>query len=255
MLVYAIDISVHRLDGRSAVAPTADPAGSGILEPGLCGHGFSRSFVQLVLLRGAEGLGESFYFPASMSMLVGLPWTANSLPRDEHSSDQRISGNGRRLVPWGYARSALRLAVAVLGLGAGGHGICPDAWVLAGRAEPHRVAMHKPMQPSQPVMTSEIRFRRRFWSPAREGRANRDQSRCRRALGCIRGGQLRRDDVPELVTDVCVEKIPSQSERLGPHLDVVATGQSAGALDWRRAGRPGRADAGEEAGSACKVWD
>jgi MFS family permease len=30
---------------------------------------FGRDFVQLVLLRGAEGLGESFYFPASMSVL------------------------------------------------------------------------------------------------------------------------------------------------------------------------------------------
>src|SRR5262249_10148329 len=32
--------------------------------------GLSRSFLQLVLLRGAEGLGESFYFPASMSILA-----------------------------------------------------------------------------------------------------------------------------------------------------------------------------------------
>jgi MFS family permease len=32
--------------------------------------GMARSFIQLVLLRGAEGLGESFYFPASMSMLA-----------------------------------------------------------------------------------------------------------------------------------------------------------------------------------------
>ncbi len=31
---------------------------------------FGRSFVQLLLLRGAEGLGESFYFPASMSVLA-----------------------------------------------------------------------------------------------------------------------------------------------------------------------------------------
>ena len=30
----------------------------------------SRSFVQLVFFRGAEGLGESFYFPASMSVLA-----------------------------------------------------------------------------------------------------------------------------------------------------------------------------------------
>src|SRR4029077_13178844 len=30
----------------------------------------SRSFAQLVFFRGAEGLGESFYFPASMSLLA-----------------------------------------------------------------------------------------------------------------------------------------------------------------------------------------
>jgi sugar phosphate permease len=32
--------------------------------------GLARSFLQLVFLRGAEGLGESFYFPASMSMIA-----------------------------------------------------------------------------------------------------------------------------------------------------------------------------------------
>jgi sugar phosphate permease len=32
--------------------------------------GFARNFVQIVLLRAAEGLGESFYFPASMSVLA-----------------------------------------------------------------------------------------------------------------------------------------------------------------------------------------
>ncbi len=31
---------------------------------------FSRNFLHLVLLRGSEGLGESFYFPASMSILA-----------------------------------------------------------------------------------------------------------------------------------------------------------------------------------------
>jgi MFS family permease len=31
---------------------------------------FSRNFLDLVLLRGSEGLGESFYFPASMSILA-----------------------------------------------------------------------------------------------------------------------------------------------------------------------------------------
>ncbi len=37
----------------------------------ICGAtALSRNFVQLVLFRGAEGLGESFYFPASMSLLA-----------------------------------------------------------------------------------------------------------------------------------------------------------------------------------------
>jgi MFS family permease len=31
----------------------------------------ARNFIQLLLLRGAEGLGESFYFPASMSVIAG----------------------------------------------------------------------------------------------------------------------------------------------------------------------------------------
>ncbi len=61
---------------------------------------FSRNFVQLILLRGAEGLGESFYFPASMSMLADYHGPRDAFARDEHPSDERVSGNGRRAGFW-----------------------------------------------------------------------------------------------------------------------------------------------------------
>ena len=64
-------VAVHGLHGRPAVAPAVDHAGPGVLEPDLRGHGRSRgTSLQLIFFRAAEGLGESFYFPASMSFLA-----------------------------------------------------------------------------------------------------------------------------------------------------------------------------------------
>ena len=62
----------------------------------------SRSFVQLVLLRGAEGLGEAFYFPASMSVLADYhgPRT-RSRAMSIHQTSVYL-GNGRRAVLAGY---------------------------------------------------------------------------------------------------------------------------------------------------------
>lgn len=46
------------------------PAGLAFWSLICAGTGMARSFLQLVFLRAAEGLGESFYFPASMSVLA-----------------------------------------------------------------------------------------------------------------------------------------------------------------------------------------
>ena len=59
---------LHR---RPAFAPAADRGGAGVLERDLRRHGACRgTSSSSSLFRAAEGLGESFYFPASMSVLA-----------------------------------------------------------------------------------------------------------------------------------------------------------------------------------------
>jgi MFS family permease len=70
MLVYALTspftgFAVDRLSRRLLI-----PAGLAFWSLICSATALSRNFVQLILLRGAEGLGESFYFPASMSILA-----------------------------------------------------------------------------------------------------------------------------------------------------------------------------------------
>ena len=77
------------------------------------------NFVQLVLFRGAEGLGEAFYFPASMSVLADYHGPADPLPRHEHPPDQRLPRDGRRCGPGGLSRASIT---------AGGHHSGHSAW-------------------------------------------------------------------------------------------------------------------------------
>jgi MFS family permease len=70
MIVYALTspftgFTVDRLSRRLLI-----PVGLAFWSLICAATAFSRNFVQLVILRGAEGLGESFYFPASMSILA-----------------------------------------------------------------------------------------------------------------------------------------------------------------------------------------
>ncbi len=70
MVVYALaaplaGMLVDRLPRRPVIA-----AGLALWSAICVGTGFARSFPQLVVWRGLEGLGESFYFPASMSLLA-----------------------------------------------------------------------------------------------------------------------------------------------------------------------------------------
>ncbi len=70
MLLYASTSpltghAVDRLSRRVLI-----PAGLAFWSLICAGTGMARSFGQLVTLRAAEGLGESFYFPASMSVLA-----------------------------------------------------------------------------------------------------------------------------------------------------------------------------------------
>jgi sugar phosphate permease len=70
MIVYALaspftGYTVDLLSRRLLIA-----AGLGFWSLICVATGFARSFLDLVFLRGSEGLGESFYFPASMSILA-----------------------------------------------------------------------------------------------------------------------------------------------------------------------------------------
>lgn len=70
MLLYALTspftgFAVDRLSRRVVIA-----AGLAFWSLICAATGLARSFVQLFFFRAAEGLGESFYFPASMSMLA-----------------------------------------------------------------------------------------------------------------------------------------------------------------------------------------
>ena len=70
MLVYALaspftGYLVDRLSRRFLI--DGRPC---VLEPDLCAHGGLEEFHAAHFFRAAEGLGESFYFPASMSFLA-----------------------------------------------------------------------------------------------------------------------------------------------------------------------------------------
>ena len=73
----------------------------------------SRNFGNLLFFRAAEGLGETFYFPASMSLISDYHGQDHTFPRDGHAPDQRLRRHYRgRLFRRAY-RPALWLAVVV----------------------------------------------------------------------------------------------------------------------------------------------
>ena len=136
----------------------------------------ARSFVQLVLLRGAEGLGESFYFPASMSVLADYhgPRT-RSRAMSIHQTSVYLGTAGGWF--WGATLGPVygwRSPFWVLGLA--GMAYAADAGVLPGRA----AARAGDGQPDVTEPTSDDernRFRQTVLVPARQDRANPDESR------------------------------------------------------------------------------
>ena len=101
MLVYALTspftgYTVDRLSRRLLIT-----VGSGILEPDLRGHGLVEEFRPAGLLSRGRGPGRVVLLPGVDVGPGRLPRTAHAFARDEHSSDQRVSGNGRRGGPGG----------------------------------------------------------------------------------------------------------------------------------------------------------
>ena len=79
-----------------------------------------RNFTQLIFFRAAEGLGESFYFPASMSFLADYhgPRTRSRAMSIHQTSVYLGTAGGAALA--GFLARASRLAIAVLGAGLAG---------------------------------------------------------------------------------------------------------------------------------------
>ena len=69
MWVYAAERAARRAVGRPLLAQGPDPRGTALLVGGDAGDGLCARYWQLVAVRAIEGLGESFYFPASMSLI------------------------------------------------------------------------------------------------------------------------------------------------------------------------------------------
>ncbi len=100
------------------------PVGPGVLEPDLRGdRAVADRSASSLFFRAAEGLGESFYFPASMSFLADYhgPRT-RSRALGIHQTSVYLGTAGGAVLAGRLAR-AIRLAIAVLRPGAGGDGL------------------------------------------------------------------------------------------------------------------------------------
>ncbi len=73
----------------------------------------ARNFGQLLFFRAAEGLGETFYFPASMSLISDYHGKADAVARHGDSPDQRLHRHDRGRILRGTDRPELRLAMFV----------------------------------------------------------------------------------------------------------------------------------------------
>ena len=70
----------------------------------------STDFRHLFFWRAAEGLGETFYYPASMSLISDYHGRATPIAGDGTASDERLHGHDRRRILCRADRAVLRLA-------------------------------------------------------------------------------------------------------------------------------------------------
>ena len=101
--------------------------------------GLSRTFGQLVLLPGRRGAGRVVLFPRLDVVPGRLSRPADPLAGPGHPPDERLPGHGRGRGAGRPAGRAVRLAVAVLGPGPGGDGLCAGPGAEPGRAAPRPV--------------------------------------------------------------------------------------------------------------------
>ena len=58
--------------------------------------GFCRRLIEFVIVRATEGLGETFYFPATMSLISDYHTKTHPIACDGPAPDKRVRGDDRR---------------------------------------------------------------------------------------------------------------------------------------------------------------
>ena len=199
----------------------------------------SRNFLQLLCFRAAEGLGESFYFPASMSMLADYhgPRTRSQAMGIHQTSVYLGTAGGWTL---GGALGALcRLAGAVLGPRPRGPGLRADARRDPGGTGP-RQGRRRANDRSRPPRRRRGLSRDRPASLLHlEDRGDRAKPGGGDAAGRVRRGELRGGHVPLLAAVAGAAGFRPGSGQFRADLDRLAVGERPGAALRGLAGRPG----------------
>ena len=160
MLVYAstspfAGYMVDRVSRRVLIA-----VGLGFWSLICAATGLVRSFPQLIFLRAAEGLGESFYFPASMTLLADYhsPATRSRAMSIHQTSVYLGSAGGVVLGGFLGERFGWRSPFLILGLS----GMVFAGWLATqlvepkrGQSEPTESEPHDPFAPPSPVVKGE----------------------------------------------------------------------------------------------------
>ena len=191
----------------------------------------SRSFVQLVLFRAAEGLGESFYFPASMSVLADYhgPRTRSRAMSIHQTSVYLGTAGGAVLA--GYLGEHYGWRSPFWSLGLAGLVYAGLLAYVPGRAGPRAGAGGKDAndRPAPTSTTSDCPDRSTPATLADKVARIVTQSRGGVAPGRVRRGELRRGDVPGLAA------VSSSSE-----FDLGLADSSLTSTFWPLASLPGR---------------
>ena len=200
--------------------------------------GFAGNYVHLVLLRGAEGLGESFYFPASMSILSDYHGSRTRSQHAFRAPDERVSGHGGGWYLGGSLGDQFGWRSPFWALGVAGMAYAIFlGWTLI---EPRRAGVESGRALRTSVRAGVGEFDRRRGAAPRQGRADCVQPGRGLAALRFRGGELRGGDVSELAADVHLPKLQTGSQFFFTHVDLVAACEFAGCFVRGRDGRLGR---------------
>ncbi len=196
---------------------------------------FSRNFLHLVLLRGSEGLGESFYFPASMSILADYhgPRTRSRAMSIHQTSVYLGTVGGWSLGGALGERFGWRSPFWTLGLAGMLYALLLGACLIEpvrDRAKKKAVRDDVELIGEGDVGAGAACGR----PPDRKGPANHHESGRRRASLRVRRCKLRGDDVPRLASLLRLWEVRARTQQLIVHRDILAPGKSTGRNSRRR---------------------